>query len=136
LSYYGIRDIYVSWLQSYLTNRNQKVNLWSSNHTEEFSSSCETIKCGVPQGSVLAPLLFLIYINDLPYWFNNCAKFVLSADDKSVLVAANDNTELQLKLHSTLNNISNWFTTDGLSLNIEKTNIIKFSTHHSQEEAI
>jgi hypothetical protein len=78
----------------------------------------------------------LIYINDLPYGFNNGAKFVLYADNTSVLVTANDNTELQLKLHPTLNNISNWFTINGLSLNIEKTNIIKFSTHHSKEDAI
>jgi hypothetical protein len=60
----------------------------------------------------------------------------LYADDTSVLVTANGNTELQLKLHSTLNNISNWFTINGLSLNIGKTNIIKFSTHRSQEDAI
>jgi hypothetical protein len=90
----------------------------------------------VPQGSVLGPLLFFIYINDLLDMFNNCAKFVLYAADTRVLVAAIVNTDVQLQLHSTLNNISNWFTMNGLSLNIEKTNIIKFSIHHSQEDAI
>jgi hypothetical protein len=122
LSYYGIHDIYVSWLKLCLTNRKQKVNLWSSKQREEFSSSWGTINSGVLQGSVLGPSLLLIYVDDLPYGFNNCAKVVLYADDTSVLVA-NDNTELQLKLHSTLNNISNWFTINGLSLNIEKTNL-------------
>jgi hypothetical protein len=136
LSYYGIYGTYVSWLKSYLTNRKEKVHLWSSNQREGFSSSWGTIKSGVPQGLVLGPLRFLIYINDLPYGFHNGAKFVLYADDTSVLVTANDNTEEQLKLHSTLNNISNWFTINGLSLNIEKTNTIKFSTHHRQEDAI
>jgi hypothetical protein len=82
------------------------------------------------------PLFFLLDINNLPYGCNNCTKIVLYGDDTSEFAAANDNTELKLKLHSTLNNISNWFTINGLSLNIEKTNILKFSTNHFQEDAI
>jgi hypothetical protein len=90
----------------------------------------------VPQGSILGPLLFLVYINDLPYGFENCGKFVLYADDTSVLVTANNNIELKLQLHFTLNKISNWFTVNGLLLNMEKMSIVKFSTNYLQEDAM
>ena len=136
LSYYGICDTYLSWLKSYLTNRKQKVTLCSSNQGKELSSSWETIRKGVPQGSVLGPLLFLVYINDLPYGFNKDVRFVLYADDTSVLVTANDKIELQSKLNFTLNKICSWFAVNGLSLNKEKTKVVKFSANHAQEHAI
>jgi hypothetical protein len=90
----------------------------------------------VPQVSVLGPLLFLVYINDLPCGFNKDVRFVLYADDTSVLVTDNDKIELQSKLNFTLNKICSWFAVNGLSLNKEKTKVVKFSANHAQEHAI
>jgi hypothetical protein len=136
LSYYWLYKIYVSWLKSYLINRKQKVKLWSCNHREAFCSSWGTIHSNKPQGLILGPLLFLIYITDFLYGFRNCVRFVLYATDTSVLVTANNHTELKLQLHSTLKNISKWFTIVWLSLNTKKTNTVKFSTKYFQKHVV
>ena len=64
LYHYGIRGIPLNWFENYLHNRTQFVKIGS------IQSNLETITCGIPQGSTLGPLLFLLYINDLP----NCSK--------------------------------------------------------------
>jgi hypothetical protein len=78
----------------------------------------------------------LVYINNLPYGFNKDVRFVLYADDTSVLVTANDKIELQSKFNFTLNKICSWFGVNGLSPNKEKTKVVKFSANHAQEHAI
>ena len=74
---YGIRGNVLSWFQSYLSGRTQYVTV--NGHVSDLSS----ITCGVPQGSVLGPLLFLIYVNDLPK-FSKVMQFYLFADDTSI----------------------------------------------------
>ena len=77
LEHYGIRGISLDWFKTYLSGRKQYVSVNGSN-----SSFCN-VSCGVPQGSVLGPLLFLIYINDLPYSSSKLA-FYLFADDTNI----------------------------------------------------
>jgi len=90
----------------------------------------------VPQGPVLGPLLFLIYINDFPYITHQIAKPVIYADDTSILVHAANVMELQVKIYDSIYQINEWFLVNGLTLNLDKTNIIKFGSKKSKEEHI
>ena len=83
LSFYGIRGIALTWFKSYLTNRKQYVqNL-------NCKSDTKTLLNGVPQGSVLGPLLFILYINDMSNIFKH-AKSVIFADDTAIYITGND----------------------------------------------
>ena len=83
LQYYGVRGNCLSWIKSYLANRKQKVCISANILNHETSSTWEEIRDGVPQGSILGPLLFIIYLNDLPYGLQHESKPVIYADDVS-----------------------------------------------------
>jgi hypothetical protein len=102
----------------------------SQNHKGDSLCRWETIKNGVPQGSILGPLLFISYVNDLPNVIHQFARPVIYADDTSILVTAKNLKDLQIKVSSTLNHVSNWFSSNELTLNMEKTNTIKFYSNH------
>src|SRR5688572_25037590 len=87
---------------------------------EGYQSVHKTIRCGVPQGSILGPLLFLIYINDLPQIADK-TDFILSADDSNVFFTDKSIDVLQQKVNKELEVISNWFKANKLSLNLGKT---------------
>jgi hypothetical protein len=82
---------------------------------------------GVPQGLILGPLLFVVYINDLPYGMTSYAKPNIYVDDTSVLITANNLNDLQTRVNFTLNYMNEWFSVNGLSLNRNTTKIVKFS---------
>ena len=118
LQAYGIRGMALDWFRNYLSNRKQYVSIngTSSNHLP--------ISCGVPQGSILGPLLFLIYINDLPNASN--ATTILFADDTNAIYTADSYDELMEIINDDLLNMSNWFKINKLALNASKTNFIIF----------
>ena len=119
LNHYGVRGLPLNWLRSYLHNRSQYV-CYNNN-----SSSLLPISCGVPQGSILGPLLFIIYINDLCN-VSNILKFFLFADDTNIFYSCNDIKEAERILNENITLLSRWFRINKLSLNLSKTKFMVF----------
>ena len=119
LEMYGIRGIPNTLIKSYLQDRQQYVVY---NNSE---SNYGTITCGVPQGSILGPLLFLLYINDMSY-ISKFLTFILFADDTNILYSNSDIWELMRLVNTELLSLSDWFKANRLSLNILKTNFMLF----------
>ena len=119
LEFYGIRGTALKWFASYLNNRQQFVSF------NGFTSACLQINSGIPQGSILGPLLFILYINDIV----NCSKilhFILFADDTNLFLSSNNIYDLFNTINAELLKLSDWFRANKLSLNVKKTNYILF----------
>ena len=101
--------------------------------TKNVSSDTESVLCGVPQGSVLGPLLFIIYTNDLPNSLT-FTKAILFADDTTIFCAGKDKKVLFNNLNHDLVKLIDWFRTNKLSLNFPKTNYIYFKPKYSQND--
>ena len=121
LFHYGIRGTAYKWFESYLHNRQQCVTY------NGVKSSMKTIKCGVPQGSILGPLLFLIYINDLTKVCSQSSPF-LFADDTNLFMTGKCLQNMVNSLNKELKEISLWLKVNKLSLNIKKTHYMVFTS--------
>ena len=105
---------------SYLTNRRQKVEVKSHNATQNFFSDWGTLKIGVPQGSILRPLLFIIWINDLHLRISSISEPVLFADDTSVIMSSRNFEDFCSMSNLDLSHMIKWFAAKTLVLNLEK----------------
>ena len=119
LYHYGIRGVAHEWMNSYLSNRQQQVSYNGA------TSSYKTINCGVPQGSILGPLLFIIYINDLSH-VSKILTSVLFADDTTLVDSDSDLPTLIHRFNRELIDVVNWLNANRLSLNIDKINYMIF----------
>ncbi|MEO0686532.1 MAG: reverse transcriptase family protein, partial [Cyanobacteria bacterium J06649_11] len=117
----GFRDVAFDWFESYLSNR-----LQCSVVGGKQSSTLEEGCFGVPQGSVLGPLLFLIYINDIFSCINPKSFCHLYADDTIIIQSAKNPLDLNVGLTSQLSSMSSWFYDNKLTVNTAKTEVIFF----------
>ena len=94
-------------------------------------SNYEKVICGVPQGSILGPILFFIYINDL-YNVSKLMKFIIFADDTNMFLSNSNLDYPGSVVNNELNNLVIWFRANKLSLNVDKTNFMMFSSHRKK----
>ena len=119
LIHYGIRGVAENWIKSYLCGRKQFVNIG------ECSSDLIQISCGVPQGSVLGPKLFILYINVICN-VSKLLKFILFADDTNILYSDSNVHNLISIINHELDKLYTWFSVNKLSLNASKTHYMVF----------
>ena len=112
----GIRGNAFKWLKSYLNDR-QQFTIYNNSH-----SSYKTVSIGVPQGSRLSPILYLIYVNDIKKFTNDTYSIItLFADDTSLTITGDKPTDLKCKMNEQLKLLNKWFLANRLTLSIEKT---------------
>ena len=118
LNYYGIKNASLNWFRTYLKNRLQFVQI------DQQKSKTMSISQGVPQGTILGPLLFLIYINDIQY-SSKLFNFIKYADDTTLFnPMADPNQRNSTIINTELKNVSKWLKINKLSLNTTKTKYI------------
>ena len=123
MEYYGFRGVALEWFRNYLADRKQYVEY------DSCISSNRTISCGVPQGSILGPLLFLLYINDL----GNVSEKIFSlffADDSNLFLAGKNPDNLIAEMNIEMKSITEWLIINRLSLNIDKSHFMIFRTRN------
>ena len=126
LKIYGIRNDALSWFESYLSQRQQQVSI---NNTK---SSFKSVTCGVPQGSILGPLLFLLFINDLPLYTNNVSTDMY-ADDTTLSDIQTSQEAIERNLQIALNELHIWCKNNGMVLNSAKTKVMLITTNQKRQ---
>ena len=117
LSTYGVDDAGKAWFTSFLTNRTQMTSC------DYACSKAAAVSTGVAQGSILGPLLFIIYMNDLPDVLQSC-QVTLYADDTVLYLASKSTVDLQSKINDDLKRICRWLRANQLTLNVQKSKFL------------
>ena len=126
LKVYGINDEALQWFGNYLSNRRQQVMI------NNCKSNFQSISCGVPQGSILGPLLFLLFINGLPLYTRN-VHTDLYADDTTLYDMQDSMEQIEHNLQSALNNLHVWCKENGMILNSSKTKVMLVTTSQKRQ---
>lgn len=123
LEKYGIRGVALELIKTYLTDRTQKT-VSRGLDGKMIESGAKHVQIGVPQGSILGPLLYIIYTNDLVQITDN--DVVMFADDTSIICCANNEETCRTSLRNDMENLGNWFADNNLVLNVNKTKLLVF----------
>ena len=116
----GIRGIALEWIRDYLSNRKQYVIY------NNVKSPIDYVVMGVPQGSILCPLLFLLYVNDMSNVASNLS-FIQYADDTSIVVKGSSLLSISKIMNNGMKQVNEWLKNNKLSLNVSKTNYMIMS---------
>lgn len=126
LAKYGIQGKELNWFKSYLTDRKQKTKV------NNVTSRTIDNKYGVPQGSILGALLFILYINDLPNILKN-SEIIMYADDTLIFTEADTEQTCRENLEQDMLNINNWLKMNKLKLNESKTKLMEINMNNSED---
>jgi hypothetical protein len=133
LNFCGVKGNTMSWFKSYLCNRYHRVILINNANCQNHPSIWQGITYGAPQRLILGPLLFLIYINNLPKTVNDLAIPILFADDTTILITSPNKHDFELKVTTAFNLINEWLNTNLLPINFNKTHFMQFTTNNKPE---
>ena len=128
LEQYGVRGVALQWLISYLSNRMQCVRMGNC------QSKCLNMICGLPQGSVLSPKLFSIYINDICKT-SQLLRFILFADDTNIFASGANLQQLLQTVTLEFSKVNQWLKQNKLALNLNKSKFIIFSNCNPNSQA-
>jgi hypothetical protein len=130
MEHYGIKGRANDVIKFYLLDRSQRVLIVSD--SIKYYSKWELVTFGVPQGSILGSLLFLLYVNDLPNAISDLPKPVLFADDTSLIITNPDTQSFEKDINTVLEKLNKWFNSNLLLLNLKKTYFLQFVTRNTR----